>query len=134
MRRLPPFRIRLGPATAGVAVLAAPAAWEGPVLVEISPGRAIALLDAFGIVPLTLGSAILYRELWVRRRRLTFSASNRPAAGLGMAFAGGARCGYGRCCSCFRSAGPALSGSTPAAGTVRTAVSTTTPTLRQNRI
>ena len=64
-----PLRIGFGLATVGAAVLAAPAAWEGPVLVEISPGRAIALLDAFGIVPLTLGSAILYRELWVRRRR-----------------------------------------------------------------
>ena len=93
MRRLSPFRIGLGLATTGVAVLAAPAAWEGPVLVEISPGHAIALLDAFGIVPLVLGSAILYRELWVRRRRLTFSASNRLDAGLGMAFAGGAGLG-----------------------------------------
>ena len=88
-----PLRIGFGLATVGVAVLAAPAAWEGPVLVEISPGHAIALLDAFGIVPLALGSAIRYREQWVRRCRLSFLASNRPAAGLGMAFAGGAGLG-----------------------------------------
>ena len=50
------FQLGFGMSAGGLPVLAAPAAWEGPVSVEISAGHAVGLLDAFGIVPLALGS------------------------------------------------------------------------------
>ena len=83
------FRSGFGLSAAGLLVLAAPAAWEGPVLVEIAPGHAIAVLDAVGIVPLVLGSAILFRELWIRRKQLARSVSMRPAVGLSIVFLAG---------------------------------------------
>ncbi|MYI75597.1 MAG: hypothetical protein F4057_09875 [Acidobacteria bacterium] len=73
----------------GLLVLAAPASWEGPVLVDVAPGHAIALLDAAGIVPLVLGSTIVFQEFWRRRGQLAQSMSNRPGAGLGAVFAAG---------------------------------------------
>ena len=52
----------------GLPVPAAPPAWEGPVLVEIRAGHAVALLDAFGIVPLALGSAVTMVLAAIRRQ------------------------------------------------------------------
>ena len=50
------FRHWFGMSAGDLPVLAAPAVWEGPVFVEISAGHAVGSLDAFGIVPLALGS------------------------------------------------------------------------------
>ena len=52
-----------GMSAGGLPVLAAPAAWEGPVFVEISAGHAVGHLDAFGIVPLALGSCPTVRPV-----------------------------------------------------------------------
>ncbi len=59
-----PFRSGFGLSGAGVAVLSAPAAWEGPVLIEVAEGHAVALLDTFGIILLVCGSYVLYRALF----------------------------------------------------------------------
>ena len=72
-----------------IALLAAPARVEGPVLVPISPGHALSVLDSVALVPLLAGLAWLYRGVWVRRYRLYDAARASPAkAGLG-AFAAG---------------------------------------------
>ena len=49
---------------ASVAIMALPASLEGPVLVRVSPGHAIATLDAVGLVFLLLGSVVVYWLLW----------------------------------------------------------------------
>lgn len=83
------LRLGLGLSAAGLLILAAPAVWEGPVLVEVGPGHAIAVLDAAGIVPLVLGSALVSQALWLRRGQLARAVSSRPAAGLFTVFAAG---------------------------------------------
>lgn len=60
----------LGFITIAMLLLAAPARFEGPVLVPISPGHALSLLDSIALVPLLMGSAWLYAGVWVRRIRL----------------------------------------------------------------
>ena len=60
----------LGLVALAVAVLAVPRRWEGPVLLPISPGHALVVLDAVALLPLVLGNGWLYGGLWVRRRRL----------------------------------------------------------------
>ena len=87
------FRLGFGLSAVGLLVLAAPASWEGPVLVDVAPGHAIALLDAAGIVPLVFGSILLFQALWLRRGQLASSVSSRPAVGLAVAFAAGAGLG-----------------------------------------
>lgn len=74
-------------------VLAAPAAWEGPVLLDVAPGHAIAVLDAVGIVPLVFGSGLVFHVLWLRRGQLARAVSSRPAVGLTVTFAAGAGLG-----------------------------------------
>ena len=66
-----------------------PASLEGPVLVEISPGHAIAAADAVGILPLAIGSALLYWLLWSRRFQLGVCVSARPATALAAVFISG---------------------------------------------
>ena len=51
----------------GLLVVAMPSKFEGPVLLPISPGHAIAFLDAIGLVPLLAGTLGLYVGLWQRR-------------------------------------------------------------------
>ncbi len=63
MMRRRALRLGFGLSATGLLVLAAPARWEGPVLMEVGTGHAIAALDALGIVPLVLGSAVVFREL-----------------------------------------------------------------------
>lgn len=75
-----------------VAVLAAPRRLEGPVLLPISPGHALAALDTLALLPLLLGTSWLYGGLWARRRRLLavlhaapgWSALALVGAGLGL--------------------------------------------------
>ncbi len=54
----------------GAGILAAPALWEGPVLLPISPGHAFSVLDTIALAPLLLGTGWLYYGLWLHRRRL----------------------------------------------------------------
>ena len=81
-----------GPAVAiaaGIAILALPADFEGPTLLPISPGHALSLLDAAGVVPLAAGSMWLHAGLWRRRERLAQWARQRTGAAAGLTFAAG---------------------------------------------
>ncbi len=83
------FRWGLGCLAVGLAILGMPASLEGPVLVEIGPGHAVAAADAVGILPLAIGSALLCCVLWSRRFQLGIWVSSRPATGFGAVFISG---------------------------------------------
>jgi hypothetical protein len=72
-----------------IALLAAPAQVEGPVLVPISPGHALSVLDSVALVPLLAGLGWLYWGVWVRRYRLYDAVRASPAKGGLGAFAAG---------------------------------------------
>jgi hypothetical protein len=73
-------------------LFAVPARFEGPVLVAISPGHGLALVDVAAVVPLLGGLALLLGGLWQRRDRLDTALTRRPwlartgafGAGLGL--------------------------------------------------
>jgi hypothetical protein len=83
-----------------------PARLEGPVLVPISPGRGLSLVEV-ALVPSLAGTGLLAGGLWQRRQRLDAALTRRPwsarvgafVAGLGLdllvasvfAFFGGGR-------------------------------------------
>ncbi len=72
-----------------IALLAAPARAEGPVLLPISPGHALSALDSFAVVPLLIGAGWLQVGLWKRRERLYETIRVSPARGsLGVFVAG----------------------------------------------
>lgn len=73
----------------GVAMLAAPASVEGPILAPIAPGHALSVLDSIALVPLIFGSFALYAGLWHRRARLAGTARSRPGTAATWVFAGG---------------------------------------------
>jgi hypothetical protein len=73
----------------GLVTLAAPTAIEGPVILPISPGHALSVLDAIGVLPLLSGSFFLYRGLWRRRMPLRAVAFNAPARAGTLFFVGG---------------------------------------------
>ena len=73
----------------GLMMLAAPTAIEGPVLLPISPGHALSVLDAIAVLPLLAGSFSLYRGLWQRRRPLLDVALDAPARASIVVFVGG---------------------------------------------
>jgi hypothetical protein len=73
----------------GVILLAAPAGIEGPVLLPISPGHALSVLDAVAVIPLVAGCASLYVGLWRRRARLYAVLREAPAPAAAGVFAGG---------------------------------------------
>jgi hypothetical protein len=74
---------------AALAIFAVPTAWEGPVLVSISEGHAIAVADALAIAPLICGTALLYWSLWRDRAQAVAQMRERPAQALLFAFSGG---------------------------------------------
>jgi hypothetical protein len=59
-------------------LFAVPARLEGPVLVPISPGHGLALVDVMALVPLLGGSALLFGGLWRRRERLDATLTRWP--------------------------------------------------------
>ena len=69
-----------------------PAGLEGPVLVPISPGHGLSLVDVVALVPLLAGTGLLIGGLWQRRQRLDAALTRRPwsarvgafVAGLGL--------------------------------------------------
>jgi hypothetical protein len=69
-----------------------PAGLEGPVLVPISPGHGLSLVDVVALVPLLAGTGLLLGGLWQRRQRLDAALTRRPwsarvgafVAGLGL--------------------------------------------------
>ncbi len=68
----------------GLAILlfAAPMRFEGSVLVPISPGHALSVLDSIALIPLLTGVFWLYGGLLQRRKRLY--ESNRFSPGIGI--------------------------------------------------
>ncbi len=79
----------LGLVAIAVALLAAPARVEGPVLLPVSPGHALSVLDSFAVVPLLIGTGWLQAGLWKRRERLYETILVSPArGGLGVFVAG----------------------------------------------
>jgi hypothetical protein len=73
--------VGLGFVALGIAVLAAPSHWEGPILVPISPGHGLSLLDMFGVAPILVGMGWLYVGLWQRRHRIFESIQKSPKLG-----------------------------------------------------
>jgi hypothetical protein len=66
-----------------------PATLEGPVLVPISPGHGLSLVDSVALVPLLAGTALLAGGLWRRRQALDSALTRRPwLARAGAAVAG----------------------------------------------
>ena len=79
----------LGLTALALGLLAVPRGLEGPVLLPISPGHALALLDTVAVVPLLAGTSWLYAGLWQRRGRLTQRLCAAPASSsLGLLVAG----------------------------------------------
>jgi hypothetical protein len=78
-----------GSVALGLVLLAAPARWEGPVLVPLSPGHALSVLDSVALVPVLFGMGWLYLGLWQRRERLYASLQRSPQAGALAVFVAG---------------------------------------------
>jgi hypothetical protein len=70
-------------------LFAVPARFEGPVLVPISQGHGLALVDVVALVPLLGGLALLASGLWRRRQRLDAELARRPWAARAGAFGAG---------------------------------------------
>jgi hypothetical protein len=66
-----------------------PAGLEGPVLVPISPGHGLSLVDVVALVPLLGGTALLAGGLWRRRQRLEVALTRRPRSAWAGAFVAG---------------------------------------------
>jgi len=81
--------LALAAVAAGIALLAAPSAIEGPVLVSISPGHALSVLDTVALIPLLAGMSFLYAGLWHRRAPLYRTALERPGVAVTAVFAAG---------------------------------------------
>ena len=79
----------MGLVVIAIALLAAPAQIEGPVLVSISPGHALSVLDSIALIPLHVGLVWLYWGVWVRRHRLYDTMRTSPGKGSLGAFVGG---------------------------------------------
>jgi hypothetical protein len=90
MRWLPGCGILLGLA---LALFAVPGRFEGPLLVAISPGHGLALVDVIALGPLLGGLALLFGGLWRRRERLAAALRRRPWVAGAAAF--GAGIGFG---------------------------------------
>lgn len=65
----------------GIGLLSAPSQWEGSVLLPISPGHALSVLDTLALAPLLIGTGWLYYGLWKNRQRLFASLQNSPQIG-----------------------------------------------------
>jgi hypothetical protein len=66
-----------------------PARLEGPVLVPISPGHGLSLVDVVALVPLLAGTGLLLGGLWQRRKRLDAALTRRPWSARTGAFVAG---------------------------------------------
>ena len=71
----------VGLVTFAIALLATPAEFEGPILVPISPGHALSVLDTVALIPLLTGLAWLYWGIWARRDGLYHSMRASPGKG-----------------------------------------------------
>lgn len=51
------------------------------MLVPISPGHGLSMLDMFGVAPILIGTGWLYYGLWQRRQRVFESIQKSPQMG-----------------------------------------------------
>jgi hypothetical protein len=79
----------LGLVAVAIALFAAPTRFEGPILVPISPGHALSVLDSIALVPLIVGAALLCGGLWQRRWRLIEALHRSPGIGSAGIFVAG---------------------------------------------
>jgi hypothetical protein len=70
-------------------LFAVPGRFEGPVLIPISPGHGLALVDVVALVPLLGGLALLLGGLWQRRERLDAALTRRSWLARAGAFGAG---------------------------------------------
>jgi hypothetical protein len=66
-----------------------PASAEGPVLVTVSEGHGLSLVDVAALVPLLAGTGLLAAGLWRRRQRLDAALSRRSWLARGGAIVAG---------------------------------------------
>jgi len=83
------FRSALALIGVALALFLVPTRYEGPVLVDVSAGHAIAIVDAIAIVPLAAGSSLLYFGLWRERAHLLDRVRRDPASAVLGAFVAG---------------------------------------------
>ena len=79
----------LGLLAVSLALFAVPTEFEGPVLWDVSPGHAIAVVDGVAIVPLIAANWLLLWGLWRGRVALGNLLCRRPGRGGATIFAGG---------------------------------------------
>jgi len=79
----------LGIVALAIALFTAPTQLEGPVLVPISPGHALSMLDSFAVLSLLIGVVWLYGGLWQRRERLSDFIRKSPSASSAAVFIAG---------------------------------------------
>jgi hypothetical protein len=72
-----------------LALFAVPGQFEGPLLVAISPGHGLTLVDLIALGPLLGGLAVLFGGLWRRRERLGAALRRRPGVAAAGAFGAG---------------------------------------------
>jgi hypothetical protein len=75
--------------TLALALFLVPARLEGRVLVPISPGHGLSLVDVVAMAPLLAGTGLLAGGLWRRRRRLDAVLTRRPSWAWAGAFVAG---------------------------------------------
>lgn len=77
---LPTNWVETGVSLVGVGLLGllVPGQYEGPVLVPISPGHGLSMVDILALIPLVLGTGIVYWGLWNRRDRLLAASTANP--------------------------------------------------------
>jgi hypothetical protein len=66
-----------------------PAGLEGRLLVPISPGHGLSLVDVVALVPLLAGTGLLAGGFWKRRRQLEAALTRRPSLASAGAFVAG---------------------------------------------
>ena len=83
-----PF-IGIGLIALAIVLFSAPGRFEGRVVVPISPGHGLSMLDTVALVPLLIGQALVFKGLWARRKRLSKTLQTSPWLGsLGVLTAG----------------------------------------------
>ena len=76
-------------AVTAVILFAVPARYEGPVLVPISPGHGLSLVDMVAVVPLMAAMAALATSLVRRRATLEGAIRRRPWSAAAVLFGAG---------------------------------------------
>ena len=72
-----------------IVLLSLPDQIEGPILIHISPGHALSLLDTIAMIPLLSGIAVLQLFIWRRRTVLAEHFRRNVPISVLVTFAGG---------------------------------------------